>query len=67
MEGVPLDWAAEEKLLGVEHQYVGGKRRTIDTQRSEDAAEAALRHKRLPLGWELKELLVLRELMEFKV
>ena len=28
MEGVALDWATEEKILAVEHEYVGGVKRT---------------------------------------
>jgi hypothetical protein len=57
LAGVQVDWADNDKVLGVEHQYIDAKERSVEKIRATAAGEAAERLKKLPLGWELKESL----------
>ena len=47
LEGVALDWVSEEKVLGVEHQYVGGVRRAQQELRGVKAMDTPERSARI--------------------
>ena len=52
-----IDWVRTDKVLGVEHQFCRDKVGRLEEKRATSAEDAAERLARLPLNWELKELL----------
>lgn len=57
INGTPLGWVDADKVLGVENQYTGNRTRPEQRKRCDAALAAAERLGRLPVGWELKDLL----------